>query len=91
MFELGGAPGTEEGDVLAAEVEVEGEVVFFEGVGDGGVGGHEEVEPLAGGAAGFADLDVEVFVFGFRGFEGGGVAGFGVDFGGVGDFVLGGS
>jgi hypothetical protein len=25
------------------------------------VGGHEEVEALAGGAAGFTDLDVEVF------------------------------
>ena len=61
MFELVGVPGAEEGDVLAADGEVEREVVFFEGVGDGGVGGHEEVEALAGGAAGFADLDIEVF------------------------------
>lgn len=53
------------------------------------MGGHEEVEALAGGAAGFADLDVEVFFFGFGGLEGGGVAGAGVDFRGVGDFVLG--
>ena len=61
MFELVGIPGAEEGEVLAADGEVEREVVFFEGVGDGGVGGHEEVEPFAGVAAGFADLDVEVF------------------------------
>jgi hypothetical protein len=61
VFELVGVPGAEEGDVLAADGEVEREVVFFEGVGDGGVGGHEEVEALAGGAAGFADLDIEVF------------------------------
>ena len=61
MFELGGVPGAEEGDVLTAEGEVERDEVLSHRIRYGGVGGHEEVEPFAGVAAGFADLDVEVF------------------------------
>ena len=61
MFELGGVPGAEKGDVLTADGEVEGDEVLSHRIRDGGVGGHEEVEALAGGAAGFADLDIEVF------------------------------
>ncbi len=89
VFELGGVPGAEKGDVLTADGEVERNEMLSHRIRDGGVGGHEEEESLAGGAAGFADLDVEVFFFGFGGLEGCGVACAGVDFRGVGDFVLG--